>query len=72
MFDIAGGGKGYMIGSLVQQNFGETVKNHGYGIYDVENDEYTFHDLENNQPFMHFKISDIKDIENEEEKLVNP
>jgi DNA repair exonuclease SbcCD nuclease subunit len=72
VFDIAGGGKGYMIGSLVQQNFGETVKNHGYGIYDVENDEYTFHDLENNQPFMHFKISDIKDIENEEEKLVNP
>ena len=28
-------------GSLVQQNFGETVKHHGYGIYDVETNEYT-------------------------------
>ena len=72
VFSVAGGGKGYMIGSLIQQNFGETIKNHGYGIYDVDNDEYTFHDLENEQPFMHFRISDIKDIEDEKETLVNP
>jgi hypothetical protein len=70
-FTLPEGGKGVMIGSLIQQNFGETVKHHGYGIYDVVTDTYTFHDMENEQPFLHFKISDINDIENEKETLVN-
>lgn len=70
-FTLPSGGKGVMIGSLIQQNFGETVKHHGYGIYDVPTDTYTFHDMENEQPFLHFKISDINDIENEKETLVN-
>ena len=60
-----------MIGSLIQQNFGETVKHHGYGIYDIETDNYSFHDMDNEQPFLHFKINDINDIENEKEELVN-
>ena len=60
-----------MIGSMIQQNFGETIKHHGYGIYDVKTDTYTFHDLQNEQPFLHFTINDIKDIENEIEKNVN-
>jgi hypothetical protein len=58
-------------GSLIQQNFGETVKHHGYGVYDVATDDYTFHDLPNEQPFMHFIINDIKDIENETETHLN-
>ena len=70
-FKLPEGGKAIMIGSMIQQNFGETIKNHGYGIYDVEEDEYKFHDLDNDQPFMHFSISDVKDIENEEEELLN-
>lgn len=70
-FTLPSGGKGVMIGSLIQQNFGETVKHHGYGIYDINTDTYTFHDMENEQPFLHFKISDINDIENEKEELVN-
>jgi DNA repair exonuclease SbcCD nuclease subunit len=71
-FTLPEGGKGIMVGSLIQQNFGETVKHHGYGVYDMGTDTYTFHDLPNNQPFLHFKIKDINDIENEKEKLVNP
>jgi len=71
MFDLPGGGKAIMIGSLIQQNFGETVNYHGYGIYDVETNEYTTRDLKNEQPFLHFSISDIADIENEEENLLN-
>jgi DNA repair exonuclease SbcCD nuclease subunit len=59
------------IGSLIQQNFGETVKHHGYGIYDVNTNEYTFHDLPNEEPFLHFTINDITDIENEKELHVN-
>lgn len=70
-FKLPGGGKGVMIGSLIQQNFGETVNYHGYGIYDLIKDEYSFHDLENEQPFLHFTIKDIQDIENEKEILVN-
>ena len=60
-----------MVGSLIQQNFGETVKHHGYGVYDTKTNEYTFHDLPNEQPFLHFKIKDINDIENEKEEFVN-
>ena len=59
------------IGSLIQQNFGETVNHHGYGLYDVESDEYTFHDVLNESPYLHFKINDIKDIENGEEIFLN-
>lgn len=59
------------VGSLIQQNFGETVNYHGYGIYDLIKDEYSFHDLENEQPFLHFTIKDIQDIENEKEILIN-
>ena len=70
-FQLPSGGKAIMIGSLIQQNFGETVKHHGYGIYDVETDEYKFYDLPNEQPFIHFSINDIKDIENETEEQLN-
>lgn len=70
-FTLPEGGKAIMIGSLIQQNFGETIKNHGYGIYDLNEDDYTYHDLPNEQPFMHFSISDIKDIEDEKEELLN-
>ena len=70
-FTLPNGGHAIMVGSLIQQNFGETVKHHGYGIYDVETNEYTFHDLPNEQPFLHFRINDIKDMENETEEHVN-
>jgi DNA repair exonuclease SbcCD nuclease subunit len=70
-FKLAGGGLAVMVGSLVQQNFGETIKHHGYGVYDVETDKYEFFDLPNEQPFMHFSISDINDIEDEKEELIN-
>jgi DNA repair exonuclease SbcCD nuclease subunit len=70
-FTLPNGGQAVMVGSLIQQNFGETVKHHGYGIYNVITDEYEFHDLPNEQPFLHFRINDIKDIENETEEHVN-
>ncbi len=70
-FKLPSGGKAIMVGSLIQQNFGETVKHHGYGIYDVELDTYTFHDLQNENPFLHFSIKDIKDIEDGKEVHLN-
>ena len=71
VFELPNKRKGYMIGSYIQQEHGETVKHHGYGIYDVEEDEYSFVNIESEQPYLHFKITDIKDIENERVVLLN-
>lgn len=70
-FDLSDGTKGYMIGSMIQQDHAETIKHHGYGLYDVETNKYTFHDLPNEQPFMHFMITDINDLDNGKETLIN-
>jgi DNA repair exonuclease SbcCD nuclease subunit len=71
VFNIPGGKKAYMVGSTIQQNYGETLKNHGYGIYDVINDNYEFVDLENPKPFLSFKIKSFEDILNGDERLAN-
>lgn len=71
VFDIPGGKKAYMIGSTIQQNFGETITKHGYGVYDVETDQYDFVDLPNPKPFLSFRINSIDCLENGTEKLVN-
>lgn len=71
IFDIPGGKKAYMVGSTIQQNFGETVRNHGYGVYDVNKDEYVFIDLPNPKPFLSFYISSFDTITEGKEKLVN-
>ena len=64
-------GKLYMIGSLIQQNFGESLKNHGFGVYNVSENKYEFEDVDNYRPYLNFKIKDIEDIEKEREKLTN-
>jgi DNA repair exonuclease SbcCD nuclease subunit len=71
VFDIPGKKKAYMIGSTIQQNFGETVRNHGYGVYDVETDDYTFVDLPNPKPFLSFYINSFESLTEGTEKLVN-
>jgi len=70
-FELIDHTKGYMIGSMIGQDHGETIKHHGYGVYDIESNKYTFHDLPNDQPFLHFLITDIKDLDNGKELLVN-
>jgi DNA repair exonuclease SbcCD nuclease subunit len=71
IFDIPGGKKAYMIGSTIQQNFGESVRKHGYGVYDLEKDEYDFIDLPNPKPFLSFYINSIDCLADGSEKLVN-
>lgn len=71
IFDIPNGKKAYMIGSTIQQNFGERITKHGYGVYEVEKDEYTFVDLPNPKPFLSFYINSIDCLEKGTEKLVN-
>jgi hypothetical protein len=60
-----------MVGSTIQQNFGETLSQHGYGVYEVKTDDYTFIDLPNPKPFLAFRISSYEDLESGKEKLVN-
>lgn len=71
VFDIPGKKKAYMVGSTIQQNFGETLTKHGYGVYDVNKDEYTFVDLPNPKPFLAFKINSYDDLVDGSERLVN-
>jgi DNA repair exonuclease SbcCD nuclease subunit len=71
IFDIPNGKKAYMIGSTIQQNYGETIRKHGYGVYDVLTNTYEFVDLENPKPFLSFKIESIEDLEHGKEKLLN-
>ena len=71
VFDIPGKKKAYMIGSTVQQNFGEKITKHGYGVYDITKDEYDFVDLPNPKPFLSFYINSIDCLIEGTEKLVN-
>tara|TARA_R110000803_G_scaffold47825_5_gene99615 strand:- start:8537 stop:9346 length:810 start_codon:yes stop_codon:yes gene_type:complete len=59
-----------MVGSCVQQSFGERVEKHGYCIVDIEKDDYRFKDISNDWGFYTFKITSIEDIENDKEVLV--
>ena len=70
-FDIPGQKKAYMVGSTIQQNFGETVRKHGYGVYNVDTDTYEYVDVDNPKPFLSFKIKSFDDLTTGTEKLVN-
>jgi len=59
------------VGSTIQQNFGENISQHGYGVYELEKDEYTFINLPNPKPFLAFKIKSIENLENGTEQLLN-
>ena len=60
-----------MVGSTIQQNFGETINKHGYGIYEVDTDTYNFVDLHNPKPFLSFKIDSIDNLVDGTERLLN-
>lgn len=60
-------------GSMIQQNFGETVSEHGYGVLTINEGKlhYSFFDIENPVKYLNFKITDISDIEEGTEMLIN-
>lgn len=58
-------------GSLIQQNFGETVRNHGFLTWDMETLTYSEHNIETDYGFYQFTMSSIDDIDNGTEKLTN-
>lgn len=60
-----------MPSSLVQQNFGENISNHGFLLWDVENKTFTEHDVENKTPYYQFKIKSLEDLDNGAEVITN-
>jgi hypothetical protein len=62
-----------MVGSMIQQDFSETVSEHGYNLVELSDTgiTYNFTDLENPIKYLNFKITDIEDIEEDKEQLLN-
>lgn len=57
--------------SLIQQDFGETVSNHGFLLWDIETKTFTEHNVDNRFPYYNFKITSLEDIENNKEVIKN-
>ena len=58
-------------GSLIQQNFGESIDNHGYSLWDLESKTNKHVEIPNDYGFFQFKISSPDDIANDNEILIN-
>jgi DNA repair exonuclease SbcCD nuclease subunit len=57
-------------GTMIAQDFGESVFGHGYVIWNVDSKDHNHVELLSDYGFYTFKISSIEDIEEESEKLV--
>lgn len=59
-------------GSLIQQNHGENISNHGFSIWDVEKECSTIKNIANeNFSFFTFAINFIDDLDNDTEEIIN-
>ena len=58
-------------GSFIQRDYGETVGEHGYLSWNVDNSTYQEYNIDNDFSFYKMKISSINDIDNECEKIIN-
>jgi DNA repair exonuclease SbcCD nuclease subunit len=57
--------------SIIQQNFGESVSDHGYLIWDIDSKTFEERNIDTNYGFYQFKITSLDDLENEAEILTN-
>lgn len=58
-------------GSLIQQTFGETITQHGFCVWNLEDKTHKFVDLDTNYGLYDFEVSSIDDIDNNKEVLLN-
>lgn len=58
-------------GSIYQNNYGETVTQHGFCLWDIPSLEHHMVDVPNDYGLYEFKISSLSDIENDKETLSN-
>jgi len=58
-------------GSLIQQDFGESIENHGLLYWDVEALTFEAIDLNNDYGFYTFSINGVEELDEDKEKLLN-
>jgi len=57
--------------SLIQQNYGETITQHGFVVWNMENLTNEFIPLKSDYGMYKFEIKNIEDIDNNKECLIN-
>jgi hypothetical protein len=60
-----------MPSALIQQDYGESVSKHGYLLWDIETRTPIERDIPTEYGFYKFKITSLKDIDNDNEELLN-
>lgn len=58
-------------GSFLQLNYGETIKNHGFLVWDVDKGNFEEHNVQSEYGYYQFKIESLFDIEEGKEELTN-
>lgn len=58
-------------GSLIQQTFGETVTQHGFCVWNLEEKTHRFIDLDTEYGLYDFQISGVDDMDENKETLIN-
>ena len=58
-------------GSLIQQNFGETLTQHGFVVWDIEKNTHEYVDLPSEYGLYDFRIKSYDDIDEDVEELIN-
>lgn len=58
-------------GSLIQQTYGETISQHGFAVWNIEDMSYEFVDIDSNYGLYDIEINDISDIDEDKERLIN-
>ena len=58
-------------GSFIQQDFGESITDHGYLLWNVEDLTFKEKNIETDYGFYKFRISSLEDLEDNKEELLN-
>lgn len=58
-------------GSLIQQDFGESISNHGFAVWDLENDTVEYVDIPSEYQLVNMSIEKDSDISENKEVITN-
>lgn len=58
-------------GSLIQQTYGETVSQHGFAVWNVEDMSYKFVDIDSDYGLYDVEIDNVNDVDEDKERLIN-
>ena len=58
-------------GSLIQQTFGETISNHGFAIWNMENNTVQYEDIPSEYNLVNIRIETVDDIQKDKESIIN-